>query len=152
MPDFYQDFEHFKQSIRAKNSESEIRKEYRSLLKKYHPDLAEKYKQSDYQKCILKIVSEYEKYTASEIFAFEEQYNCIYPKLIKIARNEYFKYKNNAMKNHWVINKEQCNHLKNAVRCYEKVIKECKKPELVKAAKNQLEWIYPLYNLQNKEL
>ncbi|MBR5400953.1 MAG: DnaJ domain-containing protein [Treponema sp.] len=152
MLDFQKDFDHFTQSIRANNSESEIRKEYRTLLKKYHPDLAEKDRQSDYQECILKIVSEYEKYTASEIPSFEEQDNTIYIKLMEVARNEYTEYKKNAVKNHWPINKEQRNHLKNAVKCYEKIIKECKKPELVKAAKNQLEWIQPLYDIQNKEL
>ena len=152
MSDFQKDFDHFKQSILSKNSESEIRKEYRALLKKYHPDVAEKDKQSEYQDCILKIVSEYEKYTTSDTQPLENHDDSIYIKLMDVARNEYAEYKKNAVQNHWPINIEQRNHLKNAINCYQKIIKECKFPELVTAAKKQLEWILPLYETQIKEL
>ena len=35
---------------------------------------------------------------------------------------------------------------------YEKIIKECKDTEIVNQAKAQMEWVRPLYNLQNKKL
>ena len=152
MSDFKKDFDHFKQSILSKNSESEIRKEYRALLKKYHPDLVENDKQSEYQKYILEIVSEFEKYTTSEPQPLENHDDSVYIKLMDVARNEYAEYKTNAVQNHWPINTEQRNHLKNAINCYQKIIKECKSSELVTAAKKQLEWILPLYETQIKEL
>ena len=152
MSDFKKDFDHFKQSILLKNPESEIRKEYRALLKKYHPDLVEKDKQSEYQKYILEIVSEFEKYTTSDTLPLENLDDSVYIKLMDVARNEYAEYKTYAVQNHWPINIEQRNHLKNAIKCYETIIKECKFPELVIAAKKQLEWILPLYETQTKNL
>jgi maltooligosyltrehalose synthase len=152
MADFNKDFDHFKQSIVSKNPESEIRKEYRALLKKYHPDLVEKDKQSEYQKYILEIVSEFEKYKTSDTQPLEKHDDSAYIKLMDVARNEYAEYKTYAVQNHWPINIEQRNHLKNAMKCYETIIKECKSPELVTAAKKQLEWILPLYEIQTKNL
>ena len=152
MSDFQKDFDHFKQNIFSNKTESEIRKEYRSLLKKYHPDLVENDKQSEYQKYILEIVSEFEKYTTSEPQPLENHDDSIFIKLMDVARNEYAEYKTNAVQNHWPINIEQRNHLKNAINCYQKIIKECKYPELVTSARKQLEWILPLYETQTKNL
>ena len=78
--------------------------------------------------------------------------NSIYVKLMKIAREEYNEYKKHELKTHWETDEEARNFLGNALRCYEKVINECKDPQLIKNAKNQIEWIRPLYNLQNKDL
>ena len=161
MSDFYKDFEHFKQSIFQQN-DSKIRKEYLALLKKYHPDLAEESNKQIFQEYTLNIISAYEEYQNTKNPDLQQKQTApenntpnddsLYLKLMEIARNEYNEYKKHAVRKGWSINVESRDYLKNAVNCYKKIIKECKDPVLVKAARNQLDWVKPLYNLQNKVL
>ena len=161
MLDFQKDLEIFKLSISQKN-ESKIRKEYLSLLKKYHPDLAEENNKLVSKEITLKIISSYEEYQNSKNHDLKKNQiasennipndNSLYLKLMEIARNEYSEFKKRAVRKGWSINVESRDYLKNAVDCYKKIIKECKDIALVKAARNQLDWVKPLYKLQNKEL
>ena len=158
---FQKDLENFKLSISQKN-ESKIRKEYLLLLKKYHPDLAEENNKLVSKEITLKIISSYEEYQNSKNHDLKKNQiasennipndNSLYLKLMEIARNEYNEFKKRAVRKGWSINVESRDYLKNAVDCYKKIIKECKDIALVKAARNQLNWVKPLYNLQNKEL
>ena len=151
---FIKDLEDFKQSIFSNKSDAEIRKQYLSLLKKYHPDLAnddDKDLCKEYTTQLLLFYEDYKNNKIGEV-SLNNNDNSLYTKLMKIAREEYNEYKKHELKTRWQIDVEARDFLGNAVRCYEKVIKECKDSEIVKAAKLQLEWIRPLYNLQNKNL
>lgn len=151
---FIKDLEDFKQSIFSNKSDAEIRKQYLSLLKKYHPDLAnddDKDLCKEYTTQLLLFYEDYKNNRIGEV-SLNNNDNSLYTKLMKIAREEYNEYKKHELKTRWQIDVEARDFLGNAVRCYEKIIKECKDSEIVKAAKLQLEWIRPLYNLQNKNL
>lgn len=150
---FEDDLINFKQSILAKKSENEIRKEYLHLLKKYHPDLAadeDKNTCKEYTTQLLLLYEDYKNNKTPVTPLYSD--NSIYVKLMKIAREEYNEYKKYELKTRWQIDENSRDYLGNAIRCYEKVIKECNDPELIKSAKTQLQWIRPFYNLQNKDL
>lgn len=151
--DFESDLNNFKQSILSNRTENEIKKEYLTLLKKYHPDLAAEEEKNICKEYTTQLLLFYEDYKNNRVLTVPLNYdNSIYEKLMRIARDEYNEYKKHELKIRWQIDEDARDYLGNVVRCYEKVIKECNDPELLKSAKAQLQWVRPLYNLQNKEL
>lgn len=157
------DFEQLRQMILREKSFSEIRKYYLKLLKIYHPDKAEVSQKKVYEEYTVKIVDLYQDYINQKITAVNVQYNkaavapaqeqnytCI--KLMEIARNEYVAYKKigyGFISDPEELKRRSENHLKHlgtAIKCYKTVIKECHAPELVVAARKQLEWVQRLYD------
>lgn len=151
--DFEKDLNSLKEDVSLNKSECEIRKKYLSLLKRYHPDLVEDEDKDSYKEYTTRLLLFYEDYKNNKSQASSLNFdNSIYIKLMKIAREEYNAYKKYEVKTRWKTDEYARDFLCNAIRCYEKVIKECKDPQLIKAAKTQLEWVRPLFNLKNKEL
>ena len=151
--DFEKDLNSLKEDVSLNKSECEIRKKYLSLLKRYHPDLVEDEDKDSYKEYTTRLLLFYEDYKNNKSQASSLNFdNSIYIKLMKIDREEYNAYKKYEVKTRWKTDEDARDFLGNAIRCYEKVIKECKDPQLIKAAKTQLEWVRPLFNLQNKEL
>ncbi len=150
-----EDLKSFKQNLLANKPAPEIRKEYLSLLKKYHPDLADDEKKDLYKEYTTQLLLLYDdwknKKTNVPVTSVSIN-NDLYKKLMKIARDEYAAYKKHELQTHWAVDNTARDYLGNAVRCYEKIIKECKDTEIVNQAKAQMEWVRPLYNLQNKKL
>lgn len=172
---FDDDFELFNQKLTSGKPYSEIRKEYLKLLKMYHPDKAEDSKTKLYEEYTVKIVNLYQDYINKNIMATENGFenkqkqanpkadkmtataanteqDAIYIKLMEVARNEYIAYKKigygfttdqTELKARF---EKYLKHLGTAVKCYKTVIKECQNPELVLAARKQLEWVLRLYN------
>lgn len=172
---FQDDFEQFNKTLIIGKPYSEIRKEYLKLLKIYHPDKAELSQKELYEEYTVKIVNLYQNYMDKKIAAagtdFANQKNqeqnqpdinhaaaanpaqdSTYIKLMEVARNEYTAYKKIGYG--FTPDREELKarieqflkHLGTAVKCYKTVIKECQNPELVLAARKQLEWVSRLYN------
>ncbi|MBO4532189.1 MAG: hypothetical protein J5726_00625 [Treponema sp.] len=157
------DFEQLRQMILREKSFSEIRKYYLKLLKMYHPDKAEESKKELFEEYTVKIVDLYQDYINQKITAVNVQYNkaaaapaqeqnYAYINLMEIARNEYVAYKKigyGFISDPEELKRRSENHLKHlgtAIKCYKTVIKECHVPELVLAARKQLEWVQRLYD------
>ena len=148
-----EDLKSFKQNLLANKPASEIRKEYLSLLKKYHPDLADDEKKDLYKEYTTQLLLLYDDFNnKKEVMSVTPNNNDLYKKLMKIARDEYSAYKKHELQTRWSVDDTARDYLGNAVRCYEKIIKECKDSEIVTQARAQMEWVRPLYNLQNKKL
>lgn len=171
---FENDYDQLRQKILSGKSYSEIRKFYLKLLKMYHPDKAEESKKKLFEEYTVKIVNLYEEYINQKITAAENDFsnqmhpenmqfnktaaasdqkqNYTYIKLMEIARNEYVAYKKigyGFVPDPEELKRRSENHLKHlgtAIKCYKTVIKECHAPELVVAAKKQLEWVQRLYD------
>lgn len=158
MDTFQQDIEHFQHTLFSNNSINDIKKNYYQLIKKYHPDITNEENKLLYQEYTKKIINIYKNFlnesNADEVFFQKESYSenindsFFYSLLMNIARNEYILYKKNAIRKRWPKNPEQKKYLRNAIRCYEIVIYGCKNSKITKAAIIQLEWIKPLYNIQ----
>ena len=150
-----EDLKSFKQSLLSNKTDSEIRKLYLSLLKKYHPDLADDEKKDLYKEYTTQLLLLYDDWKNKKIIVSATSVtvnNDLYKKLMKIARDEYSAYKKHELQTRWSVDDTARDYLGNAVRCYEKIIKECKDSEIVNQARAQMEWVRPLYNLQNKKL
>ena len=150
-----EDLKSFKQGLLSNKTVLEIRKEYLSLLKKYHPDLVDDEKKDLYKEYTTQLLLLYDDWKNKKInvaATLVSINNDLYKKLMKIARDEYSAYKKHELQTHWAVDNTARDYLGNAVRCYEKIIKECKDSELVNQARAQMEWVRPLYNLQNKKL
>ena len=172
---FQDDFEQFNQKLITGKPYSEIRKEYLRLLKMYHPDKADLSQKELYEEYTVKIVNLYQNYIDKKIAAAgtdfanqkkqeqnqpdkkhaataKQAQDSTYIKLMEIARNEYTAYKKIGYG--FTPDREELKarieqylkHLGTAVKCYKTVIKECQNPELVLAARKQLEWVSRLYN------
>ncbi|MCR4954922.1 MAG: hypothetical protein K6A43_12715 [Treponema sp.] len=152
---FSEDLKSFKQLLFYNKNASEIRKLYLSLLKKYHPDLANDEKKDLYKEYTTQLLLLYDDWKNKKIIVSATSVtvnNDLYKKLMKIARDEYSAYKKYELQTRWAVDDAARDYLGNAVRCYEKIIKECKDSELVNQARAQMEWVRPLYNLQNKKM
>ena len=148
-----EDLKSFKQNLLSNKTDSEIRKEYLSLLKKYHPDLADDEKKDLYKEYTTQLLLLYDDFNnKKEVMSVTPYNNDLYKKLMKIARDEYSAYKKHELQTRWSVDDTARDYLGNAVRCYEKIIKECKDSEILTQARAQMEWVRPLYNLQNKKL
>ena len=172
---FQLNFDQFKEILSGGKSYSEVRKYYLKLLKMYHPDKAEESQKKLYEEYTVKIVNLYQDYMNRKIAEAEtdfsnkmdaankqsakttaaasnQEQDFTYIKLMEIARNEYIAYKKigygftpdpEELKRRY---ENYLKHLGTAVKCYKTVIKECHDPELVIAARKQLEWVQRLYN------
>ena len=160
---FQLNFDQFKEILSGGKSYSEVRKYYLKLLKIYHPDKAEESQKKIFEDYTVKIVNLYEEYINQKITAAENDFSnqmkpenqgqvLTYIKLMEIARNEYIAYKKigygfvsdpEELKRRY---ENYLKHLGTAVKCYKTVINECHDPELVLAARKQLEWVQRLYN------
>ena len=172
---FQDDFTQLNQKLINGKPYSEIRKEYLKLVKKYHLDKAETSKKKLYEEYTIKIVNLYQNYMDKKIAAAEidlanqkkqaqnqpdkkhvaatnPAQDFTYIKLMEVARKEYTAYKKIGFG--FLPDCEELKarieqflkHLGTAVKCYKTVIKECQNPELVLAARKQLEWVSRLYN------
>ncbi len=82
----------------------------------------------------------------------QQNQDSAYTKLMELARNEYIAYKKIGYD--FILDQAErkeryekyLKHLGTAVKCYKIVIKECLNPELVLAARKQLEWVQRLYD------
>lgn len=159
MNNFKQDINHFKQNMFSNNSFIDVKKDYLRLIKKYHPDVSDEENKQLYQEYTKEIISIYKDFIngitdelelqPQGLYSDKIKNNTFYYLLMDIARKQYLLYKKNAIKNRWSKNYEQKKYLKNAIRCYEIVIQECKDNKIIKAARMQLDWIKPLYDIQN---
>lgn len=172
---FEKDFTQLNQKLISGKTYSEIRKEYLRLLKMYHPDKADSSQKKLYEEYTIKIVNLYQNYMDKKIAPADANFankkkqeqnqpdkkhdaatklaqDSTYIKLMEVARKEYTAYKKIGFG--FLPDREELKarieqflkHLGTAVKCYKTVIKECQNPELVLAARKQLEWVQRLYD------